>query len=176
MDRTIVIYKGKYGSTKQYAQWIAEALDCDMVDADHFLSKEFSKYDNIIYGGAVQAGGIKGFDLIKRNKMDLMEKKVITFAVGINVNSQENRIQIREINFDKSYLARMTLYYCMGAIDPSKIKGMDKTILNLTLKMLKKKPEKDWTEDERRIYHDMTEGANYVDRKYIEPILQEFGL
>ena len=29
----IVIYKTKYGSTKQYAEWIAEELGCDFIDA-----------------------------------------------------------------------------------------------------------------------------------------------
>ena len=174
MERTVVIYKGRYGTTKQYAEWIAEELDCDILEADKVLSRDFDNYDNIIFGGAVQAGGIKGFDLIKRNRMKLLGKKVVIFAVGINVNSQANRIQIREINFDRIELAGMTVYYCMGAFDPKKIKGMDRTIINLTLKMLKKKKEEDWTEDEKRLYHDMTEGGNYVDRKYIEPIIAEF--
>ena len=30
---TIVVYKSKYGATKQYAQWIGEALDCEAKDA-----------------------------------------------------------------------------------------------------------------------------------------------
>ena len=30
---TIVIYKTKYGGTKKYAEWIAEELGCDTVDA-----------------------------------------------------------------------------------------------------------------------------------------------
>ena len=30
---SIVVYKSKYGSTKQYAQWIAEAIGCEAVDA-----------------------------------------------------------------------------------------------------------------------------------------------
>ena len=28
----IVVYKTKYGSTKTYAEWIAEALDCEAVE------------------------------------------------------------------------------------------------------------------------------------------------
>ena len=68
----------------------------------------------------------------------------------------------------------MTLYYCKGAFDPAQVKGMDRAIINLTLNMLKKKPESQWTEDESRLYHDMTEGANYIDKKYIEPIVAEF--
>jgi len=51
---------------------------------------------------------------------------------------------------------------------------MDRTIINLTLKMLEKKPRDQWTEDETQLHRDMTEGADYVDRKYIEPIVAEF--
>lgn len=172
--KTVVIYKGKYGTTEQYARWIAEELQCDLFEADRFLARDFKKYDNIIYGGALQAGGIKGFELIRKNRMKIMDKKIVIFAVGLNTDSKENRIQVRDINFNKYVLSGMTLYYCKGAFDPSRIKGMDRGIINLTLKMLKKKPESEWTEDERRLYHDMTEGANYVDRKYIEPIVAEF--
>lgn len=174
MERTVVIYKGKYGATKQYAEWIAEELACDIFDADHFIARNFENYDNIIYGGALQAGGIKGFELIKKNRLKLIEKKIVIFAVGINVDNKDNRIQVRDINFNKMALAGMTLYYCMGAFDPEKVKGMDRTIINLTLKMLKKKKESEWTEDEKRLYHDMTEGADYIDKKYIEPIVAEF--
>jgi len=174
MERTVVIYKGKYGATEQYAKWIAQELACDMVDADHFMRRDFDKYDNIIYGGALQAGGIKGFELIKKNRMKLINKKIVIFAVGLNTDNKDNRIQVREINFDKMELAGMTLYYCKGAFDPERVKGMDRTIINLTLKMLEKKPRGQWTEDEVRLHHDMTEGADYVDRKYIEPIVAEF--
>lgn len=34
--KTIVIYKSKYGSTKKYAEWIADALNCTAVDAKKF--------------------------------------------------------------------------------------------------------------------------------------------
>jgi flavodoxin len=31
----LVVYNSKYGSTKQYAQWIAEALGFDVISVDH---------------------------------------------------------------------------------------------------------------------------------------------
>lgn len=33
MKKTAVIYKTKYGSTKKYAEWIAQNLSCDIFDA-----------------------------------------------------------------------------------------------------------------------------------------------
>ena len=31
--KTAVVYTSKYGFTRQYAAWIAEALSCDLLDA-----------------------------------------------------------------------------------------------------------------------------------------------
>ena len=48
---TIVIYKSKYGATKQYALWIGEELGCKIVDAKNIKASDLAEYDNIIYGG-----------------------------------------------------------------------------------------------------------------------------
>lgn len=176
MQRTVVIYKGKYGSTARYARWIAEALACPLAEADHFAAKDFANYDTIVFGGALQAGGIKGIELIRRNIRKLQGKKVILFVVGLNVEDKEARMQMRDINLRKKAMAALPVYYCMGAFDPSKISGVDRGIINMTLGMIRGKPEETRTESERRLYHDLTEGADYVDRRYIEPVLAAAGL
>ncbi|WP_366936885.1 flavodoxin domain-containing protein [uncultured Clostridium sp.] len=32
MNNTVVVYKSKYGSTKKYAEWIAEELSSDIIE------------------------------------------------------------------------------------------------------------------------------------------------
>ena len=49
MDKTIVVYKSKHGSTEKYARWIGEELDCPVVSEKDFQRKNFSLYDNIIF-------------------------------------------------------------------------------------------------------------------------------
>ena len=83
MDKTVVIYKSKHGSTKKYAEWIGEELECPVLSADDFSKKELEDYENIIFGGCVQAGGIMGFDLIKKNMRRLAGKKLVIFAKSI---------------------------------------------------------------------------------------------
>lgn len=53
MDKTVVIYKSKHGSTKKYAEWIGEELECPVLSADDFSKKELEDYENIIFGGCV---------------------------------------------------------------------------------------------------------------------------
>lgn len=174
MEKTVVIYKSKHGSTKQYAQWIGEELQCPVIDVKDFSKKDFANYDNIIYGGCVQAGGIQGFEIIKKNMRLLQDKKIVTFAVGLNIMQKETRMQLREINFDKKSVEKMTCFYCPGAYKPEEIKGIDAGIMKVMIKMLEGKGVLNMTEDEKTLLSDVQNGANYVDRKYIEPIVNEF--
>ena len=47
MDKTVVIYKSKHGSTKKYAEWIGEELECPVFSADDFSKKELEDYESI---------------------------------------------------------------------------------------------------------------------------------
>ena len=173
MEKTVVIYKSKYGATEQYARWIADELNCDLVRAEDFKAKHFANYDNIIFGGGLRAGGIKGFELIKKNSWILKEKKVVAFVVGLSVDDRQNRIDVRDINLDKPELRNMTLYYCKGAFRPEAVTGIDKGIIKVCIRMLEG-DRYTGTDAQKQLYKDMTEGADYIDRKYIEPIVAEF--
>ena len=83
MSKTIVVYKTKYGSTKSYAQWIAEDLGCNFVDAKDIKIDELLQYDTIIYGGGLYAEIINGVSLITKNIEKLKDKKIIVYTTGI---------------------------------------------------------------------------------------------
>lgn len=83
MNKTIVIYKTKYGSTKSYAEWIAQDLGCTVVDAKDVKIDDLLQYDTIIYGGGLYAEIINGVSLITKNFDKLSDKKVIIYTTGI---------------------------------------------------------------------------------------------
>ena len=71
----IVIYKSKYGSTRTYAEWIAEDLGCKAVDAKGVKADDLLQYDTIIYGGGLYAEVINGITLLTKNLEKLKDKK-----------------------------------------------------------------------------------------------------
>ncbi len=81
MGKAVVIYKSKYGSTKQYAQWIAEALDADLFDVAKV--RDLGQYQTIVYGGGLYASGIIGSDFLVKNYELLKEKRIVVFTVGL---------------------------------------------------------------------------------------------
>ena len=81
--KAIVIYKTKYGSTKTYAEWIANELDCKAFDVKNINVDDLSEYDTIIYGGGLYAEIINGVTLITKNIDKLSDKKLIVYTTGI---------------------------------------------------------------------------------------------
>ena len=53
------------------------------------------------------------------------------------------------------------------------MKGIDKGIIKVCLSMLESS-RLNWTPEQKQLYQDMQEGADYVERKYIAPIVAEF--
>ena len=79
----IVVYKTKYGSTKTYAEWIAEELSCEAVDVKHTNIEKLFEYDTIIYGGGLYAEVINGVSIITKNLDKLKDKKIAVYTTGI---------------------------------------------------------------------------------------------
>ena len=79
----IVLYKSKYGSTKAYAEWIAEELTCPVKESKGVKVDDLLAYDTIIYGGGLYAENIAGASLITKNIEKLKDKKLIIFTTGI---------------------------------------------------------------------------------------------
>ena len=81
--KSIVVYKSKYGSTKDYATWIAEAIGCKAVDVKMVKPEDLAQYDNIVFGGGIYAEMIAGITLISKNLDKLKDKKIAVFTTGI---------------------------------------------------------------------------------------------
>jgi hypothetical protein len=77
----IVLYKGKYGSTRQYAEWIADELDAaGPLSVDEATAADILPYATVIVGGAVRMGKITAANFLMRHWPILRKKRVILFS------------------------------------------------------------------------------------------------
>ncbi len=102
----IVIYKSRYGSSKTYAEWIAEELGCRAVDVKGLKVSELLKYDTVIFGGGLYAEMIAGIHFVTKNFEKLSEKKIIVFSTGITP------LKYREY-YDKMVLEKISNPICL---------------------------------------------------------------
>ncbi len=192
--KTIVVYKSKYGTAEQYAKWIAEELNCDLKELGEVKARDLDEYDGIIYGGGVHAGGIEGFDTFRKWLKPVLSdayfasfdegvnfrqdwykpsKKIVVFAVGINVQNFDARAELRNVNFDKKWLRPVTCYYLDGRYAPGRVQGADKLVMKFTTKLLNDKGL-NMNADERQLLDRINNGCDLVDRSQTEPIIREF--
>ena len=185
-QRTIVLYTSKYGAAETYARWIAEALGCRAVSLDKFSKKELQDYDTVIYGGGVQAGGVRGLEqftkwikgdlklrqMAKRGTISEAEaagsgafdRQYYIFAVGISLDSEANRLQLRDINFDKDWLRELPCFFLPGAFAPAKLAGVDKAIIKVATKMFLDKPEAQSAAEDAQVLRYFETGCDLIDR------------
>ena len=192
--KIIVVYKSKYGTAEQYAKWIAEELNCEVKEMGEIKARDLDAYDGIIFGGGVHAGGIEGFDTFRKWLKPVLSdayfasfdegvnfrqdwykpsKKIIIFAVGINVQNFDARAELRNVNFDKKWLRPVICYFLDGKYEPERVQGADKLVMKFTTKLLNDKGL-NMNADERQLLDRINNGCDLVDRSQIEPILKEF--
>lgn len=170
MANAIVVYKSKYGATKQYAQWIAQELHCQTIEADSCKASDLAPFDVIVYGGGIHAGGITGLSLIKKNYKKIQDKKIIVFGVGINVGEEKNMEDVREINFNGK-IKDLPCFLLKGAYDPSKVVGFDKFLMNQVRKLIMKKPIIEREQQEKDLVKVIDYGGDWVEKENIKPII-----
>ena len=91
--KTVVIYETKYGSTKDYAEWIAEELKCPIYSRKNFSVKSIDDYDTFIIGSCVQVGSLKAGKWLNQIWPRIEKKKVILFSVSGAGPSEKEAIQ-----------------------------------------------------------------------------------
>lgn len=135
---TIVIYKSKYGATKKYAEWIAEALSCEMVEAKNVKASDLLKYDTIIYGGGLYAEVINGVTLITKNFDILKDKKLIVFTTAITPLSYREYYDnyVIKKNFKPEMLEHIKVFNFMGKMLTDELSLVHKTALKSLKKIM----------------------------------------
>lgn len=136
MKKAIVIYTSKRGSTKQYAEWIAEDLGCEAVEFSPASMKEINlyEYDCILYGGWIRGSGIVGFDKFGKLLDDELMQRLIVFGVGMADETADNYAQVWGYSIgkiDPKNTNRAILYILGGKYDPESVQGMDKFLMKI---------------------------------------------
>jgi menaquinone-dependent protoporphyrinogen IX oxidase len=139
----LVIYKGKYGATKQYAMWIGQELQLPVASADRFHTNELMKYDYFILGSSVYIGKLEIKDWLKKNFYVLQNKKIFFFQVAASpVEQIEKRQSYNKASLPPSILKNIQFYYLPGRMIMRNLSVWDRFMLKMGAKLVKDPMEK----------------------------------
>lgn len=176
MYQTVVIYESKYGATGRYAQWIAEELTCPLFKRKEFHPRDFAKYEVILYGGGLYAGGISGIKWIAQNWKLLSDKKVILFTCGIaDPEDPDNVSHIREAmakTLSPEILRQVQIFHLRGSMDYSRLHFIHRSMMAMLRHMLLKKEPNTLRDEDRQLLKTYGKHIDFTDCKSIQPLIQ----
>lgn len=169
---TVVVYKSKYGSTKKYAEWIAEELGSEAIDAKNIKIEDLLKYDTIIYGGGLYAEVINGVILLTKNLDKLDGKKLIVYSTGItplNYREYYDKLVIAK-NFKPEMLEKIKVYNFMGKMIIDELTFVHKSALKTLKQIMQNKKEP--TEMEKLLIELCDANGDFSDRDSIKELVE----
>ncbi len=134
----IVIYKGKYGATSQYAQWLGEELGLQVKSADTVKHDEAGSFDYLILGSSVYIGKLQLEAWLSKNEEILTGKKIFFFLVAGTPPSETEKLMsyIRK-GIPELLFPFCEYYFLPGKLDMKVLSWKDKFMLRMGARLAK---------------------------------------
>jgi flavodoxin len=173
MNKIVVVYKSKYGSTKKYAESISDRLNAELFECSDIKPDKLNEYDTIIFGGGLYASGINGISLITKNYQSIKDKNLIVFTVGLaSTDDKEIFKPIIEKNFAEEMSNKIRFFHMRGGIDYKKLSFVHKPMMAMMKKIVSKKKEEELTDEDKMMLDTYGDKVDFTDINTIEPLVQ----
>ena len=173
---SIIIYGSHYGTTKQYAEELSKRTNIKAISFKKF-NQQINDYDNIIYLGALYAGGVLGMSKTLKKLNNISNKKIIIATVGLSdpadeVNKNNIRNSIKN-QIPKEVFERAKIFHLRGGIDYSKLNFVHKTMMKLLYNAVKNLPEEKQTAENRAMIETYNKIVNFIDFSRLDKIINK---
>ncbi len=134
----IIIYKGKYGATAQYAQWLGEELNFPVLSSENTDQVNLREYDFFIIGTSVYIGKLQIAPWLKANLPFMRNKKIILFLVAGTPPDEKEKLE----SYIKSGIPGETWvncqpFYLQGKMIMKDLSWKDRLILKIGARFAK---------------------------------------
>ena len=170
MKKQMIIYGSQYGSTKRYAERLAEMTGIEAVDYKE--AKNINDYDRIVYFGALCAGGVMGL----KNTVSKMtpRQELVIATVGVtDPNEQSYYEGIRKAiktQLPASFYDEKNIFHLRGAIVYGQLGFKHRMMMNMFHSMMLKKPESELTADAKAMLETYGKQVDFVDFNSLQVI------
>jgi len=128
----IIIYKGKYGATAQYAEWLSRTLQLPFVRAENIGSGDLSKFDCLILGSSVYIGKLQLKAWLKENVSLIQGKTLFLYIVCATPADKKDALRrIVRDNVPEEIRNRCEIYFLPGRVIRKNLSLADKLLLRL---------------------------------------------
>jgi menaquinone-dependent protoporphyrinogen IX oxidase len=163
----IVVYKSKYGATRQYAQWIANDLNFPAVDVAVLDKEKLQSADIVVIGSSVYIGKAIIRRWLRINKKLLAGKQVFLFLVcGTPVNKRDQLEKYLADSVPAEIRNTGHFFFLPGKMEYKQLSWLDRFLLQSGARLMKKDGEKnilqDYNEVARKNVNDLVAAVQHV--------------
>ena len=173
---SIIVYGSNYGTTKQYANELSRRTNMKAISFKK-VNQQINDYDNIIYLGALYAGGVLGMSKTLKKLNNISNKKIIIATIGLSDPTDEvNKKNIRnniENQMQKEIFEKAKIFHLRGGIDYSKLNFAHKTMMKLLYNAVKNLPKEKLTAEDRAMIETYNKKVNFIDFSSLDEIINE---
>ena len=169
--KSIVIYGSQYGTAKAYATRFSKITGIPCVSYKDLI--DINGYEQIVFFGALYAGGVKG---LRRTFGQLRDGSIKTIVVTVglaDVSNKENTDRIKaslERQLGSDAYKTALIFHLRGGIDYGKLSLRHRLMMKMLCQSLKGKPVEDLTQEDKELletYNRKVDFVNYDSLKQI---------
>ncbi|MGZ8559618.1 MAG: flavodoxin domain-containing protein, partial [Chitinophagaceae bacterium] len=134
----IIVYKGKYGATMQYAQWLAEELNLLTFNVDGVPPETLLNFDFMIIGSSVYIGKLQISKWLGENLAAIRDKKIFFFQVAGTPPEETEKVQayIRS-GVPAEILGQAEVFFYPGKMIFKELSWKDRLMLKMGARLTK---------------------------------------
>ena len=139
----VIIYKGKYGATQQYSEWLGEKLNLPVIHAANINGEALKKYDFLVIGTSVYIGKLQMESWLRNNISFIKQKKIFFFQEAATpVEQKKKRQAYNSAGIPKELQPNCDYYYLPGKMTMKDLTWKDKFMLRMGAMLAKSTEEK----------------------------------
>ena len=158
----VIVYTSNTGHTAEYSKMLGAKIGLPVYSLNE-AAKKLQKGTEIIYLGWLFANNIKGY-----KKTTKKYKISAICAVGLC----DTGTAVAEVRKANSISEETPLFTMQGGMDKTKLRGINKFMINMLTKGLSSKKER--TENDERMLELLTHDKNYVSEENITAFMKWF--
>lgn len=130
--KNLLVYSGKYGATRQYAEWLSEMLQLPAADADGCSLANLDEGGLVIMGSSVYIGKLQLTGWLRQNEMQLKKYQLFLFVVsGTSLNETDKLQDYVKNSMPSSLLEKCRIFFLPGRLVYKRLSRRDRFMLRL---------------------------------------------
>ncbi len=136
--KSLVIFKGKYGATAQYARWLADELNFPLHKSDDNIDLKSTAAELFLIGTSIYIGKLQITSWLKNNLAALRDARIFLFLVSGTPANESEKLDIAIRNGVPEELQKnLTVFYLPGRLRINNLSWKDRLMLKMGARLTK---------------------------------------